>query len=114
MEEKKPSDWKSAKPEFSPPPPLSKGITPLQEAHVTSKRRKKLLRIVLLATVLTIVVLFILSLAVNIVRRQIGTKNGAAQQKMSPKTKYRNPFESNTKYVNPFSGYKNPFADLRR
>lgn len=36
------------------------------------------------------------------------------QPSVTLQTKYDNPFDKNSQYVNPFSSYKNPFNDLNK
>lgn len=80
-----------------------------QTAHRIVSHKKKILLIALPVLVLGVAVLLLVSF--NNGKNPL--KNGNLLQKgpnVSLKSEYKNPFEKETQYVNPFETYKNPFV----
>lgn len=93
----------------------------ISKSNVTDVNKKKQIRLLILA-----VLLFLTSLVTNYVilkhraeqenlAKPLVTelKNQPQQSNVSLKKDYKNPFDKDTQYVNPFSQYKNPFDSLK-
>ena len=65
--------------------------------------------------VITVLILVIIVVAILIIRGNIKTPTDLFSKapKVELKTTYKNPFDKETQYVNPFSKYKNPFVTNR-
>jgi len=77
-----------------------------------SSRKKKML-IGLPLALLTIGIIYIALVRFRIVKDPFPLQNIPLLQQgpqVSIKTKYQNPFDKKTQYVNPFETYKNPFV----
>lgn len=109
-------------------PNLSVNITPnpvqdISKPNTAGINKQKQIRLLILA-----ILLFLTSLVTNYVilkhrveqqnlAKSLVTKPNAQlqpqQSNVSLKTDYKNPFDKDTQYVNPFSQYKNPFDSLK-
>lgn len=66
----------------------------------------------LLAVLLLIIVLANTRQRVDIIPQRDTSTKVSKEPKVSLKKEYKNPFDKNAQYVNPFSQYKNPFDNL--
>lgn len=97
-------------------------VQDVSKSNTTDVNKKKKIRLLILA-----VLVFLTSLVTNyvILKHRAEQQNQASlatkpqpkpqiqQSNVSLKTDYKNPFDKDTQYINPFSQYKNPFDSLK-
>lgn len=87
-------------------------ITRTIRAAVTAQKKLIVALIfALLAVLLLIIVVANITQKSNIILQTI-TPTKSKEPTVSLKKEYKNPFDKNAQYVNPFSQYKNPFDNL--
>lgn len=68
--------------------------------------------VLLLAIVASFLVLIYMGIIKNPLKN-LSLPGAKKELSVSLQTQYQNPFDKSAQYVNPFSGYKNPFDSLR-
>jgi len=87
------------------------------ESKTSPKKPFKNKKLFIFVGVIFVILIIVLSLILFMknppsAKKQVSdTSSSKATVKL--KTQYKNPFDKDTQYVNPFSGYKNPFDQLK-
>lgn len=90
--------------------------TSFPNASVNAQKKQKELILVLVIALLVFVVMVIVIVATrstSIVPQKPTSTGVSKEPTVNLKKEYKNPFDKNAQYVNPFSQYKNPFDNLK-
>lgn len=74
------------------------------------KNKKLIIAVGLVGAIVAIAIAVLLTMSLK--KPSLTSENKTASE-IQLKTEYQNPFDKKTQYVNPFSGYKNPFDQLK-
>lgn len=91
--------------------PITTNADVLTSPDVKKQKNKKL--IIAVGLVGIIIVIAAVSLLITSFRKPSSTSENKTASEIQLKTEYQNPFDKKTQYVNPFSGYKNPFDQIK-
>lgn len=90
--------------------PITTNADVLESLDIKKQRNKRLIIVVgLFAAIIVIIAIALLTASL---KKPLTSENKTASE-IQLKTEYQNPFDKKTQYVNPFSGYKNPFDQLK-